>query len=85
MLFIIRFADILCVFFHQLSGDHDLMTAAQAFQAEIRTDTKDFPLAAATWMLLFQFYDITNFVLYHRFLLLPINCYLGVCETPKTA
>lgn len=64
-------------FFHLAARHHDLMAAAHAFQAEVCSDTHDFPLATAARMRFFQFYDISYCVFIHSiflfYLCLPFN------------
>lgn len=48
------------VFFHHPPGDHDLMSTALAFQAEIRSHPQHFPLSGTTGVLFLQFYHITD-------------------------
>ena len=58
------------IFLDQLSRHHNLVSAAHAFQAEVRSDTHNFPLAAAARMRFFQFYDISYCVFIHPIFLL---------------
>jgi len=41
------------ILLHQSPGNHDLVSAAHAFQTEIRAHAEDFPFIAAAWMGLF--------------------------------
>lgn len=43
------------IFLDQLSRHHNLVSAAHAFQAEVCSDTHDFPLATAARMRFFSF------------------------------
>ena len=66
------------IFFHQLPRDHDLVSAADALQPEVRAHAKNFPLTAAARMRLFQFHNISNFVI-HNYLtfIRAITCPIG--------
>ena len=55
-------------FFHDPTGNHDLVSASEAFQPEIRSDAENSPLKAPARVLLLQFYDIADFILHFRFL-----------------
>ena len=65
------------ILLHQSPGNHDLVSAAHAFQTEVCADTHDFPLATAARMRFFQFYDISYCVFIHSiflfYLCLPFN------------
>ena len=75
----IRLSEAFCIFFNQLSGHHDHMTASCAFQPEIRAYPENLPFLAAAGMWFFQFYDISHFI-YHAsasfrfFRILSISC-----------
>ena len=61
------------ILLHQLSGNHDLMTAALAFQTKICAHSEYLPVKTAAGMFLFQFYHISDFKhhLLRNLLLLP--------------
>jgi hypothetical protein len=59
-LFTLWLSNLFNVLFNLLSGQHHLMSAAEALEAKIHANAKYFPFKAAARVLFFKLYDITD-------------------------
>lgn len=63
-----------------LFGDHDAVTASDAFDADVHSHTDYFPAVCTTWMGLFHFYNIIQckgLWLHYAFLLIRYQVFFA--------